>query len=195
MTSKISATDQLYKADSGKVRPALLMEGVPRALLLVSAVLTYGAKKYEDHSWRRVSADRYKDAKYRHILDDLAELGNTDDESGLLHSAHELTNSLFILQDQLDKLDADKFRALLVFNDPPQDHKVPMVDTWEGIMAGTRVVCVGTDRGPCPVELEIGKHYNVAEIMHCNMGSNFVRFRIAGIPNVTYYPERFEIAR
>lgn len=115
--------EQTYKTDGGKVRPALLMEGVPRALLLVSAVLTYGAQKYEAHSWRRVSADRYRDAKYRHVLEPLAQLGETDTESGLLHTAHELTNSLFILEDYLSALPPDQFRALLKFNEPPQDHK------------------------------------------------------------------------
>lgn len=117
-------SNQQFKADAGKLLPSLLLEGMPRALMLIVAVLTYGAQKYEAHSWQRVAACRYKDAKLRHMFDELAGLGLTDPESGLLHAAHEICNALFILELKLKELSAEDFQALLRFNPPPQDHKV-----------------------------------------------------------------------
>lgn len=115
--------NQTYKADAGKLSPRLLFEGMPRALLLVVAVLTYGEQKYAAHSWKKVESDRYKDAKWRHMLADLADLGTFDDESGLLHEAHELCNNLFLLQKRVEDMDPETFEKLLQFNKPPQDHK------------------------------------------------------------------------
>lgn len=117
-------SDQFYKADGGKLQPRLLFEGVPRALLLVIAVLTYGAQKYEAHSWKQVETYRYKDAKLRHMLDELAGLGISDDESGLLHAAHEVCNALFLLEKRVDSLPEEAFRDLLKFKEPPTAHKV-----------------------------------------------------------------------
>lgn len=116
--------DQQFKADAGKLSPRLLFEGMPRALLLVIAVLTYGEQKYEAHSWKKVAPDRYKDAKFRHMLADLADLGTFDEESGLLHEAHELCNNLFLLQQRVEGMDPDTFERLLKFKEPPTDHKV-----------------------------------------------------------------------
>ncbi|WP_190233841.1 dATP/dGTP diphosphohydrolase domain-containing protein [Mesorhizobium sp. M4B.F.Ca.ET.058.02.1.1] len=116
--------NQEFKADGGKLLPSLLLEGVPRALMLIIAVLSYGAQKYEAHSWKRVEAYRYKDAKLRHMFDELAGLGITDPESGLLHLAHEACNILFLLEMKLMNLPADEFQQLLRFNAPPMDHKV-----------------------------------------------------------------------
>ena len=115
--------NQQFKADAGKLHPRLLFEGVPRALLLVIAVLTYGEQKYEAHSWKKVESDRYKDAKWRHMLADLADLGTFDDESGLLHEAHELCNNLFLLQQRVQDMDPETFEKLLRFNPPPTQHK------------------------------------------------------------------------
>lgn len=118
-----SVNDQKFKADAGKLLPSLLFEGMPRALMLVVAILSYGAQKYEAHSWKNVAQYRYKDAKLRHMMDELAGLGEVDEESGLLHKAHEICNALFILQQDLDKLPADGFKELLKFNPPPTAHK------------------------------------------------------------------------
>lgn len=115
--------DQLFKADAGKLRPSLLFEGMPRALMLVTAVLSYGAQKYEAHSWRNVAPGRYVDAKLRHMLDELAGLGSEDDESGLLHEAHELCNAMFLLEQRMSGMSKTKFKKFLEFNKPPQDHK------------------------------------------------------------------------
>ena len=122
MKERCLSTSQLYKADAGKIRAGLVFEGLPRSLLMVAAVLSYGAQKYEAHSWKNVSSERYVDARFRHLLDRLAG-EDCDDESGLLHEAHELTNSLFILEQKLESLDDETFRHLLKFNPPPQGHK------------------------------------------------------------------------
>lgn len=112
-------SDQELKADGGKVQVNLLLAGVPDALRSVGAVLTYGAQKYEAHSWKRVDMERYRDAKARHQLDYLSgEL--LDPESGLLHLAHEACNNLFLLQAYLDDNPQHKH---LLWNQPPTDHK------------------------------------------------------------------------
>lgn len=116
--------NQQFKADGGKLLPSLLLEGMPRALMLIIAVLSYGAQKYEAHSWKRVEEYRYKDAKLRHMFDELAGLGISDPESGLLHQAHEACNVLFLLEKRLDKLSPEEFQKLLSFNPPPQAHKI-----------------------------------------------------------------------
>jgi hypothetical protein len=117
--------DQLFKADAGKLRPSLLMEGVPRALLAVTAVLTYGAQKYEAHSWKNVDMSRYQDAKFRHMFEELLGYECNDAESGLLHEAHELCNQMFLLEAKLAKLAPEDFYRSLTFKAPPQAHKAP----------------------------------------------------------------------
>lgn len=117
--------EQKFKADAGKLRAALLFEGCPRSLLMAIAVLSYGAQKYEAHSWKNVDTERYRDAKYRHLLDmEASESGfSSDKESGLLHDAHELVNTMFILEQKLACFSDDEFEAFLKFNPPPQGHK------------------------------------------------------------------------
>lgn len=137
--------NQLYKADGGKLQPRLLFEGVPRALLLVIAVLTYGAQKYEAHSWKAVEEYRYKDAKLRHMLDELAGLGISDDESGLLHAAHEVCNALFLLEKRVSALPAEAFVELLSFKEPPQSHKATEGSNTEQPMHKVKV----DEAGPC----------------------------------------------
>lgn len=116
-----TSNDQTFKADAGKLQARLLFEGLPRALMLAIAVLTYGAQKYKAHSWRNVDVERYKDAKARHMLD--GEIEFADDESGLWHKAHELVNLMFIMELELSNLTDEEFEDLLLYNKPPQDHK------------------------------------------------------------------------
>lgn len=110
------------KLDFGKPRPALLP---PRALLEVSRVLAFGARKYslcecgvracpssgaeghrvvEDGSenWKKIEnlEARYQDALGRHWLKDLAG-ERIDDESGLESLAHLLCCGLFVLEARL----------------------------------------------------------------------------------------------
>lgn len=87
------------KFDGGKARVDLLVDGVPNALTGVAEVLTFGAQKYETHSWQQVEGgpERYKAAMLRHLLaHSKGEL--VDPESGLPHLAHLACNALFILE-------------------------------------------------------------------------------------------------
>lgn len=91
------STARDLKFDAGKPRWGLLMAGLPTALLGVVRVLTFGALKYEAHSWRHVpnGQERYKDALYRHLS--AIESGEaTDPESGLSHWSHVACNALFL---------------------------------------------------------------------------------------------------
>ena len=115
--------DQTVKADAGKLKMNLLFSGCPRAILMIGAVLTYGAQKYAAHSWKNVETERYLDAKWRHALAEMAGLGDTDDESGLMHAAHEVTNAMFALEQALAEMSEPEFKSMLKFKDPPHDHK------------------------------------------------------------------------
>lgn len=87
------------KFDADKPRMELLIQGMPRALEAVGQVLTFGAIKYEAHSWKLVedNHNRYWAAKSRHEL--ARAKGETHDpETGLLHLAHEACNALFLLE-------------------------------------------------------------------------------------------------
>lgn len=84
------------KYDGGKPRWSLLMQGLPRFLTGIADVLTFGAKKYQAHSWRSVPEgyERYRDALYRHL--NAIERGEyLDPESGLPHWYHVGCNAGF----------------------------------------------------------------------------------------------------
>lgn len=87
------------KFDGDKPRMDLLLDGCPNALLRISDVLTFGAKKYAAHSWHTVSEGktRYKAALLRHLTAH-AQGEVNDPESGLPHLAHAACCSLFILE-------------------------------------------------------------------------------------------------
>jgi hypothetical protein len=128
--------DQKFKADGGKSDPTLLEVGCIDALDVVNAVLDYGAQKYEPNSWKGVSPTRYDKAARRHRkARDKGLL--TDNESGLLHLAHEVINNLFLLQQYIEAHPGYDF---LTFNKPPQDHKLttaevtsPTIDPSENV--------------------------------------------------------------
>ncbi len=86
------------KLDAGKVRPSLIIGGMPRAMLAVARVGTYGAEKYTEDGWRDVpdGIKRYTDAMDRHRLQEA--VAPCDDESGLLHAAHLAWNALARLE-------------------------------------------------------------------------------------------------
>ena len=106
---------QEFKADDNKLKPSLIFDGMPDALQYLFAVATYGAQKYEPHSWKRVEIDRYIDAKWRH-----ATSSGNDEESGLPHLAHELWGCLAILQSKIESGEIPKYSG---FKEPPQGHK------------------------------------------------------------------------
>lgn len=94
------------KLDAGKPRPGLVLGGFARALLEVSKVGTFGAAKYTDDGWTEVpnGEARYEDAGLRHWL--MSRAGQEcDDESELLHLAHEAWNALARLDLKLRRED------------------------------------------------------------------------------------------
>jgi len=87
-------TEKGVKLDENKNRwdllPLALIEGIVK-------VLTFGASKYTDNGWQTVENgyDRYKAAFFRHLVK--LEAGeDVDQESGLLHIDHMLTNVMFM---------------------------------------------------------------------------------------------------
>jgi hypothetical protein len=109
------------KYDGGKLLFRPLMNGLSPALRVVSAVLTYGAKKYAEDSWQEVpdGKRRYENALYRH-QNARACLEMFDEESGLLHSAHIACNALFVLYFEIQEHLAygGSLDELTKFNDP-----------------------------------------------------------------------------
>lgn len=87
------------KLDRGKPRVGMVMNQFPRALWEVSRVGTFGADKYTEGGWLTVpnGVARYEDAGYRHKLK-RAMGESVDQDSGLLHLAHEAWNALAVLE-------------------------------------------------------------------------------------------------
>lgn len=87
------------KYDGGKPRMDLVMKGFPRALLEIGKVAEFGAKKYDEDSWKTVpdGLKRYAAALSRHELKEHIE-GPYDSESELLHKAHLAWNALAVLE-------------------------------------------------------------------------------------------------
>lgn len=95
------------KHDGGKPRFDLLRFGCPNSLEGVAKVLTFGAKKYADHSWQTVEhgVTRYWSAMERH-MNAIAKGEERDEESGELHVDHIACNALFLgelLREQYDE--------------------------------------------------------------------------------------------
>ena len=92
------STEAGIKHDQDKPRPDLVLDGFPHALLAVSYVAAYGAAKYTEDGWRTVpdGLKRYRAAKDRHRM--LGAIEDRDEESGLLHAAHEAWNALATLE-------------------------------------------------------------------------------------------------
>lgn len=85
-------TDGL-KHDGGKPRLSL----VPgEAIEAIGAVMTHGAEKYSPNSWRKVDPERYRDALMRHVCKWLKDPHGLDDDSGMPHLWHIITNAAFL---------------------------------------------------------------------------------------------------
>lgn len=90
-----AAANQGQKLDSDKPDMSLLS---PIALVLLTKVLDFGAKKYAKHNWRKgISEDRLVAASLRHIT---AILGGEvcDRETGLPHAAHLMCEAMFLCE-------------------------------------------------------------------------------------------------
>lgn len=96
--------EQFMKFDSGKLRYSLIP---PVATEALAKVLTYGAKKYKPNNWQKAEDfSRYTDALYRHLE---AWRGGQefDEESGLSHLSHALTNVAFLIWYEANKVHED----------------------------------------------------------------------------------------
>lgn len=75
------------------------------AIRAIRAVRLFGVKKYGSmDSWRQVEPQRYRDALLRHTLAFLDDPLSVDEESGLPHLWHGLTNVAFLCA-----LEGDRF--------------------------------------------------------------------------------------
>ena len=103
----LKGNDPGAKFDAGKVRPSLILNDMPRAILAVAEVGTYGAEKYSEGGWTHVDSGiaRYTDAMDRHRLKEGIELH--DDDSGLLHAAQVAWNALARLELMLREQDSN----------------------------------------------------------------------------------------
>lgn len=83
------------KFDGDKLRYDLVPPSLSRE---VAKVLTFGAKKYDAHNWKKVDdVNRYVAALYRH-LEAWRAGEETDPESGFSHLAHAATNVAFLIE-------------------------------------------------------------------------------------------------
>lgn len=83
------------KGDAGKLMVSVVLQGFARALLEVSKIGDFGAKKYTKNGWVEVEDGprRYADARLRHWLK--RSIGEEiDPDSKMLHLAHEAWNIL-----------------------------------------------------------------------------------------------------
>lgn len=107
--------NQDAKADHGKEQLTL----VPRRIIHdIAAVRMFGVKKYKDpENWRKVEAERYRNALFRHFLKYLDDPYGVDDESGLPHLWHIAVNVAFLceLEDKPEGVTVDIGDAAEVF--------------------------------------------------------------------------------
>lgn len=98
------------KADSGKPRVAMWMRTVPRAILEVAKVATFGADKYTPYGCLSVprGEQRYDDAGMRHWLEDAIEPDGLDPESHIIHLAHDAWNRMMRLELALRRIKEGK---------------------------------------------------------------------------------------
>lgn len=91
-------TDGL-KHDGGKLRLSL----VPgEAIEAIGAVMTHGAEKYGQASYKQVDPVRYRDALMRHVCKWLKDPHGKDEDSGLPHLWHIITNAAFLCELDVD---------------------------------------------------------------------------------------------
>ena len=85
---------EAVKFDGDKPRMELID---PEAMEELAKVLTFGAKKYEEHNWRKgLKVTRIIGATMRHLWALLR--GETyDPETGLQHAAHAMCNCMFLI--------------------------------------------------------------------------------------------------
>lgn len=93
----VDITNQEAKKDAGKPRLTL----VPRQIIYdICKVREFAVDhKYKDpDNWKKVDVQRYRDAAFRHFLLYLDDPKGVDEESGLPHYYHLVTNLAFICE-------------------------------------------------------------------------------------------------
>lgn len=99
----------LEERKKDKIRMELVDQGFPNALLELAKVMTWANenKGYKDHDWKSIpnAENAFKGAAARHRVkfDAQRSFGNemldcTDEESGIIHLAHELFNTMALLE-------------------------------------------------------------------------------------------------
>lgn len=87
-------TDGL-KHDGGKLRLSLVPA---EAIEAIGAVMTHGAEKYGKDSYKQVEPERYRDALMRHVCKWLKDPHGKDEDSGMPHLWHIITNAAFLCE-------------------------------------------------------------------------------------------------
>ena len=87
---------QSAKADAGKPRLTL----VPMQIIFdVAEGREYGNRKYGDKdNWKKVEAERYREAAFRHFLRYIDDPAGVDEESGIKHRKHLECNLAFLAE-------------------------------------------------------------------------------------------------
>jgi len=92
---KVEVIEEFIKFDGDKLRPDLVPISSINAL---AEVLTFGARKYKPNNWRNnKDLSRYEAAMWRHWLKYL-EGEVHDQESGMPHLWHAMTNMAFLIE-------------------------------------------------------------------------------------------------
>lgn len=96
------STDQTVKQDAGKLELTLAPREILRA---ITRARMYGIKKYGDpDNWRKVAAQRFRDAAYRHWIAYLDDPYGVDSESDLKHLDHVAVNIAFLCELEKDMI-------------------------------------------------------------------------------------------
>ena len=92
-----------FKFDKGKKRLTL----VPTKIIEdIADVRMFGVEKYKDpDNWKKVSAERYRDALFRHFLLYLNDPYGVDEESELKHLSHMACNIAFLCEIEKEKIE------------------------------------------------------------------------------------------
>lgn len=91
-------TDGL-KHDGGKLRLSLVPA---EAIEAIGAVMTHGAEKYGEDTYKRVDPERHRDALMRHVCKWLKDPHGIDEDSGMPHLWHIITNAAFLCELDVD---------------------------------------------------------------------------------------------
>lgn len=103
----LKQNDPGAKFDAGKVEVGLIFDDMPRALLAVAEIGTYGRHKYSKGGWKYVEngIERYTNAMDRHRLKEGIE--TVDRGTEMLHAAHLAWNALARLELMLREQQSD----------------------------------------------------------------------------------------